>query len=169
MVTPRVSTTSLDDPDLRRLIEQLNEELRTRYPEEGATHFRLDPAEVAPGVGGVVIARAGEVPVGCGAVRLLDRETAEIKRMYTAPAARRTGVASLILTELESIARSLGARRLVLETGTRQTAAIALYRRLGFADIERFGEYADSPLSLCMSRPLLPGDQNAFSSRSERP
>ena len=59
-----------------------------------------------------------------------------------------------ILRALESEARLLGARRIVLETGERQVAAVALYEREGFTRIPLFGEYLDSPLSLCMAKDL---------------
>ena len=138
------------------LIEALNAELSAVYPEPGATHFRLDPNEVAPGRGAFFLARLDGEPVGCGAVRLLgDGQDAEIKRMYTAPTARGRGVARAILAAIEAEARRLGAQRLVLETGTRQGAALALYRREGFVDIAAFGEYTASPgTSVCMARPL---------------
>ena len=45
-------------------------------------------------------------------------------------------------------------RRLVLETGVHQEAAIALYRRAGFAEIDCWGEYASSPTSICFEKNL---------------
>jgi putative acetyltransferase len=144
----------LSSPVARLLIEALNRELDGRYPEEGANHFRLEEDEVAPGRGVFLVARDDGEPVGCGALRLLEPGTAEIKRMYVAPAARGRGAGRAVLAALEDAARELGARRLVLETGDRQHEAVGLYERAGFARIERFGEYASSPLSLCMGKDL---------------
>jgi hypothetical protein len=42
----------------------------------------------------------------------------------------------------------------VLETGARQAEAIALYRRAGFSDSAAFGEYVNSPLSVCLVKDL---------------
>ena len=67
--------------------------------------------------------------------------------------ARDVGAAHLA-AELERQARTLGARELVLETGDRQPESLAVYRRAGFRKIPRFGEYLDSPLSLCMGKAL---------------
>ena len=93
--------------------------------------------------------------MGCGAVRLLDAETGELKRMYVAPAARGTGLGRRLVKALEAEARALGARRLVLETGTRQHAAIALYRATGFVPIPLYGEYLGSPAtSVCLGKEL---------------
>ncbi len=74
--------------------------------------------------------------------------------MYVAPEERRRGVGRAILAAIEAEARGLGLTRLVLETGTRQLEAIALYRREGFADIPPFGEYVGSPTSVCMAREI---------------
>ncbi len=142
------------DEVAKRLIASLNEELSERYPEEGANHFRLDPEEIAPGRGVFVVARAGGAPAGCGALRLNDPETGEIKRMFTLRQMRGKGVGRAVLRLLEKTARSLGAKRLLLETGVRQPEAIALYEREGFARIEPFGEYIGTPLSVCMAKPL---------------
>ena len=140
--------------EARALIEALNAELSSRYPEDGATHFRLDAEEVAPGHGAfLVAARAGKL-VGCGAVRRIEAGTAEIKRMYVSPEARGQRVGRAVLSALEREARALGCARLVLETGVRQQEAIALYEHAGFSRIPAFGEYVHSPLSVCMAKDL---------------
>ena len=141
-------------PEALELIGALNIELRQRYPEPGATHFRLDPDEISAGRGAFLLALLGSEPVGCGAVRLLSALDAEIKRMYVKPEARRRGVAKVLLAALEAEAKGLGAMRLLLETGVRQQEAIGLYSGAGFTGIEPFGEYMDSPLSICMAKEL---------------
>ncbi len=149
-----VRREALDSEAARVLIEALNAELLARYPEEGATHFRLDPEEVRAGRGAFVVAWADAEAVGCGAVRRLDDEVAEIKRMYVVPAVRGRRIGEAVLAALESEARRLGVTRLVLETGERQPEAMALYARSGFTVVDPFGEYVDSPLSVCMSKDL---------------
>ena len=140
----------------RALIGSLNDELRGVYSEPGATHFRLDPEEVTGGRGTFLIVYRDGAPVGCGALRLLDAETAELKRMYVAPTVRGTGLGRRLVTALEAEARALGVRRLVLETGVRQAAALALYRATGFRPIPLYGEYCLSPeTSICLGKELL--------------
>ena len=138
----------------RALIEALNAELSSRYPEPGATHFRLDPSEVADGQGAFLIASSSGKPVGCGAVRRIEARTGEIKRMYVSPDARGRGIGRAVLAALEAEARTLGIARLVLETGLRQGEALALYEGAGFSRIPPFGEYVNSPLSVCMAKDL---------------
>lgn len=79
---------------------------------------------------------------------------AEIKRMYVTVEARGLGLARRILAELEESARTAGRTRMVLETGTRQPEAIALYRSSGYTDCARFGHYRNDPLSVCLAKPL---------------
>jgi GNAT superfamily N-acetyltransferase len=139
----------------RKLIQALNEELSGAYPEAGATHFGLAPDEVSGQRGAFLVISMDGVPVGCGAVRLLDPDTGELKRMFVAPVARGRGLGRRLVNALEAEARALGARRLVLETGIRQAAAIALYRNCGFEPIPLYGEYCLSPeTSLCFGKAL---------------
>ena len=148
--------------DSLALIGALNAELAATYPEPGANHFRLDADEVAPGRGAFLVARSGGVPAGCGAVRRLEAGDAEVKRMFVVPAHRGRGIGRAVLEALEREARALGVRRLVLETGTRQQAALALYRSAGYDPIPPFGDYTteaeraylESGLSVFLGKPL---------------
>jgi GNAT superfamily N-acetyltransferase len=145
----------LGSPAVRELILALNAELSARYPEAGATHFRLDEEEVAPGRGVLLLCRKQGMAIGCGALRTLDQTSAELKRMYVVPAERGHGVGRVLLDELLRHARALGRTRLVLETGVRQPDAIALYSRYGFQQIPPWGEYLGSTLSVCMAMDLV--------------
>jgi GNAT superfamily N-acetyltransferase len=146
---------SLTSTDGVRLISALNAELAAAFPEPGATHFSLSSAEVADGDGAFLIVYADEVAVGCGAVRRLDAETAELKRMFVMPAFRGQGIGRAIVAALEGEARVLGVSRVVLETGTRLDRAIALYEGQGYSRIPLYGEYVSSPeTSLCFGKTL---------------
>jgi L-amino acid N-acyltransferase YncA/predicted GNAT family N-acyltransferase len=149
-----VRRVDLASEPARALIESLDAELSHVYPEPGATHFELEPSEVSPERGGFFAIEAGDAVVGCGAVRALDAETAELKRMFVAPEWRGLGLSKRILQELEGEAGRLGAKRIRLETGERQVAAVALYERSGYRRIAPFGQYVDSPLSVCMEKVL---------------
>lgn len=151
-----IQREDLLSPTAGQLIAALNAELNGRYPEEGATHFRLDPEEVTPGRGAFLVARAGGLPVGCGAFRRLDDSTAELKRMYVVPRMRGHGVGRALIKALEAECQLLGVRRLLLETGIRQPEAVALYERTGFERIPAYGEYVGCPFSICMGKTLTP-------------
>jgi GNAT superfamily N-acetyltransferase len=100
----------------------------------------------------VIAYNAEGAAVGCGALRELGPSTAEVKRMYVVPDLRGRGISRLILAALEAQAVTNGLTLLKLETGTLQSAAIALYESAGYRPIEPWGAYADSPFSRCYAK-----------------
>ena len=150
-----IRRSALSSPDGSRLIAALNAELKALYPEQGANHFSISEAQVRPGDGMFVVAYFNEKAVGCGAVRRIDEATAELKRMYVDPSFRGQGIGRALVDALESEARQLRVRRIVLETGTRQAQAIQLYESMGYKPIPLYDEYLESPkTSLCFGKQL---------------
>ena len=148
----RCASTS---PDAVRLIAALNAELTATFPERGATHFSLSDSQVASGEGAFLVAYLDDVAVGCGAVRRLEKATAELKRMYEDSSFRGHGIGRAVVEGLEREARLLGVTTVVLETGTRLARAIKLYEAMGYSRIPLFGEYLSSPdTSLCFGKSL---------------
>jgi GNAT superfamily N-acetyltransferase len=78
----------------------------------------------------------------------------EIKRMFVRPAYARRGLARAVLAELERTAAAAGITRLVLETGTAQPEAIALYTSSGYEPVPAFGFYADYDDSVHLGKTL---------------
>ena len=79
---------------------------------------------------------------------------AEIRRMFVRNDVRGRGFARQLLAALEASAAAAGADWMLLETGSPQVAAVTLYRSSGYVDVEPFGHYAGSELSLNLGRPL---------------
>ncbi|MEZ0090155.1 GNAT family N-acetyltransferase [Streptacidiphilus sp. EB129] len=152
-------------PDAQRLIAEVQQEYVVRYGGDGDAS-PVDPAEFEPPHGlFAVLYDADGSAVGTGAWRARDAEQgepgladgdAELKRMYTAPAARGRGLARGMLRYLEADARRAGRRRMVLETGARQPEALALYAAEGYLPTTKFGIYQDEPLSVCLAKELPP-------------
>ena len=82
------------------------------------------------------------------------RRPAEIRRMFVRESVRGRGFGRIVLAALEASATAAGADWMLLETGQPQIAAVGLYRSSGYADVERFGYYADSETALNLGRPL---------------
>ena len=125
--------------EVRALVSELDAVLAGPYaPEQrhGLTIERI----FQPGVL-FFVARLDGDAVGCGGVAF-DDGFAEVKRMYVRPHARGRGVADAIVARIEQEARARGARRLTLETGDAQLAAIKFYQRVGFKRCGVFGAYA---------------------------
>ncbi len=144
----------------------LHDEINVRYAGETLDWSEAELADEAAGYLGEVTADLvrrprgtflvdGE-PIGCGALKPFDglAQVAEIKRMYTSPAARRRGVSRALLRRLEEIAAELGYRRIQLETGTEQPEAVALYESHGWHRITPYGRYKESPSSICFAKDL---------------
>lgn len=143
----------LDQQAVVDLLYALDEEIQARYDKPVKDFvLKLDREEVAPGHGALVVAWADEKAIGCGAVRLIDAQTAELKRMYIVPEYRRKGLAGAILRFLEYRACALGATQIVLETVIDPPAAAALYRAAGYEEIPKFGPYVGSEISFCMGK-----------------
>jgi putative acetyltransferase len=85
------------------------------------------------GVFRVLVDDRGAV-VGCGGIYPLDRDTAELRKMYFRPAVRGRGFGRVLLEELVATARANGFRRVVLETASNLTDAIRLYQKFGFVE-----------------------------------
>lgn len=93
----------------------------------------------------------GERVVGTGAIRRLDEQTGELKRMWFLSPYRGKGYGKRMLELLLAFARSAGYTRVRLDTSPVLIAANRLYRRLGFHPIER---YNDGPCTIFMERSL---------------
>jgi GNAT superfamily N-acetyltransferase len=152
----------LSDPDALRLIGEVQAEYTTLYGAPDDTP--LEPTMFDAPTGAFFVGYLDGSPVAMGGWRFrpdvvaFGRSTAaEIKRMYVGPAARRTGLARVMLAHLERDALSAGADLMVLETGTEQPAAIALYTSSGYTRVEGFGHYTWSPKARCYGRPLTAG------------
>lgn len=146
-------TVAAEDPNSEaaaHLIRQLSASLAELYGDDGSGNFA--PADVCVPRSAFVIARWKGEPVGCGAIRPLEEEIAEIKRMYVLPEGRRRGIGRRVMEELERLAGEFGYRAIWLETGLQQPDAIALYERSGYRRRACYGPYVDDPRSVCFEK-----------------
>lgn len=150
-----VSFEAPDSPDAAVLIDELTADLATEgYPPE-STHG-YDVSKLVAQRVAFAVARVDGDPAGCGGVQLVlepgHEPFAELKRMYVRTPHRGTGVAQAIIDALTTHALDAGVPLLRLETGVRQYAAIAFYRRQGFVEIPPFPPYRPDPESVFMER-----------------
>ena len=96
------------------------------------------PGPYIPPRGGIWLALASDVGIGCVALREIDEQSAEVKRMFVEDEWRGRGVGRTLLRELIDGARARGYSLLRLGTLADMNAAQALYRSLGFTPTERY-------------------------------
>ena len=138
--------------EVRTLIGELNVTLLELTPPEHCYHMTTE--QMAGPETTVFIARDGDVAVGCGALKRHSAEIGEVKRMYTRPSHRGRKIGAHIVGRIETIARSEGLSRLVLETGDRHPAAWAVYERAGFSRCGPVLDYPDSEWSVFYEKSL---------------
>ncbi|HET6172409.1 MAG TPA: MarR family winged helix-turn-helix transcriptional regulator [Gaiellales bacterium] len=141
----RASSASIaaEDPatdDARWCIQQYFEELAERFDTgfDPSRSIPADPDDLRPPAGLLLLARRGEQPLGCGALKFHPGEPAELKRMWVSPEARGLGLGRRLLRSLEQAAAEAGATAIRLETNGTLSEAIALYRQSGYSEVEAF-------------------------------
>ena len=94
------------------------------------------PGYYAPPRGCILVAcEAGGEPAGCVALRPLEGDAGEVKRLYVRAEFQRRGVGRALAGEVIRRAARMGYRRLRLDTVASMEPAMNLYRSLGFQDI----------------------------------
>jgi GNAT superfamily N-acetyltransferase len=149
---PILREVPLDGPQALVLIAELQQEYVVRYG--GPDETPVDPRAFEPPDGAFLIAQLDGDLAGCAGLRRHGPQVAELKRMYVRAGYRRRGLARVLLRAAEERARELGYRQLVLETGSQQPEALALYTASGYQPIEGFGYYRESGLDRSFIRTL---------------
>ena len=132
--------------EVRVLIAELNATLLELTPPEFCFHMTAE--QMAGPDTTVFIARENGEAVACGALKRHDGRIGEVKRMYTRPSHRGRKIGAEIVARVESVARTEGIERLVLETGDRHPAAWTVYERAGFTRCGPVLDYPDSQWSV---------------------
>ena len=97
--------------------------------DEELQHFET---EYAPPAGTFLLARHTNEFVGCGALRRFSATDCEMKRLYVRPTGRKFGLGRKIALNLIAEARSMGYKRMLLDTLPTMQCAQSLYKSLGF-------------------------------------
>ncbi len=138
----KIAVTDPTSPDVRWCFEQYFAELGERFETgfDPALSISAHVHELTPPTGLVLVARLREEPVGCGALKLHENASGEIKRMWVAPRARGLGLGRRLLEALERSAKEAGVAVLHLETNRTLIEAIKLYRDCGYQEVEAFND-----------------------------
>ncbi len=100
------------------------------------------PGKYAPLKGRLLLATYAGQPAGCVALRAIDDETCEMKRMFVYPQLRGKGVGRGLAEAIVREAKTIGYSSMLLDTSFRQIEAQNLYQSLGFKQIDPYYEMA---------------------------
>ena len=142
IIQEATSTTELDM--LRDLFREYEKFLQVDLCFQGFEQELANlPGKYAPPDGALLLALRNEQPVGCVALRKLEENICEMKRLYVKPQGRGTGLGKKLAEEIITIARQRGYMLMRLDTLETLTEAVSLYQRLGFRQVP---PYYDNPL-----------------------
>jgi len=146
----RTDGTNADFIELCRLLDENLDELVGKKFQRGeyAQYNTLEHIHHA------LVFYDGTKAVAGGSFKEFDGTRAELKRVFVRKEYRGQGIAKDLVTSLERWARSCGYSRMILETGEVLSAAMSLYRGLGYAVIPNYGQYACMKNSVCMEKEL---------------
>jgi putative acetyltransferase len=150
----RIVVDDLTGPEIAAFLDEHVQQMRAITPLESKYALDLDALRTSDITFWTVL--DGDTLVGCGAIKRLDPDHAELKSMRTSPARTRGGIASLLLDHIIIEAKRMGIIRLILETGTADFVhpARRLYERFGFTYCPPFADYHPSPHNTFMTRTL---------------
>jgi putative acetyltransferase len=144
-----IRRTTSENTNFQNLVVLLDVDLKIK---DGQDHDFYAQYNKLDTINHVVVCYQDNIAIGCGAFKEYDSNTVEIKRMFVHPDFRGKGIASIILKELEIWAIELNYKCCVLETGTNNPQAIALYHKSGYEIIPNYGQYQNIEASACLKK-----------------
>ncbi|MFJ5367417.1 GNAT family N-acetyltransferase [Pectobacterium punjabense] len=138
-------------PESRYLIETLSSELTAITGDSGKSNFTVDSIDRDRSLWVLAKNTHGDV-IGCGAIRPLTQNIAELKRMFLDRSA--PGIGRALLTFLEVSAKNMRYTELWLETRHVNHRAVHFYEKNGYVRIENYGPYIGREEAVCFSKIL---------------
>lgn len=145
-----IKRMSIYSEDAGILLNELNEVLRELTGDDGTSHFRQEDTEQERSI--FLVGYIDGIPCGCGALREINQDCGEVKRIYARRNSCRMG--QKILKAIEQEAVSFHYKKLFLETRIQNKHAIEFYKNNGYLHCPNYGVYKDSLNSYCFMKNL---------------
>lgn len=146
----KIIETEPSVPDALQLLNELSDTLESITGDSGKSSFNLDDVALPRSL--FVLAYHHDEALGCGALRPIDENIGEVKRIYAKTKSK--GVGSEILRYIETEARKLGYSKLRLETRLVNKQAVAFYENRGYHRIPNYGKYVHNHKAVCFEKDL---------------
>ncbi len=139
-----------DDEKAASILEELSANLYLRFGSDGRNSFTDWQNNNAKFV--FVTAELNNEIIGCGAIRPIEGNIGEVKRMYSKFRGKKIG--QTILAFLEKEAKQIGFTELVLETRVKNIEAVEFYKKQQYNIIPNYGKYIGRPEAICFGKSL---------------
>ena len=146
-----VKRTNSENEDFRTLVLELEKYL-THADEK--VHSKCKKFNNLDTIKHVIVVYVDKKAVGSGAIRKYTQDTVEIKRMFVSENARKKGIGSMILIELETWAKEFGFEKIILETGNMLPEALKLYKKNNYIQTPNYGQYEGMEQSICFAKKM---------------
>jgi ribosomal protein S18 acetylase RimI-like enzyme len=139
LIEIRPADLACDLPVVRQLFREYSESLDIDLCFQNfEAELASLPGKYAPPEGRLLLAWDANEVMGCVALRPIDTDSCEMKRLYIKPQARGQHLGRRLAELICFEAREAGYRRICLDTLPTMTAAVQLYESLGFKQIEPY-------------------------------
>lgn len=139
------------DPDFQFLVRALDADLAIRDGDEHSFYAQFNKID---SLQHCLVAYSSDEPVATGAIKHVNAQCMEIKRMFVIPALRGKGIAYQMLKHLEIWASEMHYQKCILETGKKQPEALRLYEKSGYTIIPNYDQYIGKENSVCFAKIL---------------
>lgn len=146
----KIERTTTDNISFRILEKELDNELHKIY---GEMQNNYSTANTVQNLETIIIYESKK-PIACGCLKPLQNGLAEMKRVFVSAENRDSGIAKIVVKEIEKLAIESNIKALILQTGIKQKAAINLYTSMGYSIIENYGPYINDENSVCIKKIL---------------
>lgn len=141
-----------NEPDAMILIDELSKSLEDITGSSGKDSFNVNDVCVPRSLFAVAYNENGDA-VGCGGIRPINENIAEVKRMFAKIKAN--GIGTEILSYLEMQAQKLGYSALWVETRLINEQAVSFYKKMGYGQIQNYGKYVGNVNAICFEKKLI--------------
>ena len=148
----KIIATDPNAPDALLLMDELSQSLESITGSTGRNSFDIKDVYVPRSLFVIAYDNDGEA-IGCGAIRPINENIAEVKRMFAKTKA--IGVGTAILHHLEIEAKKMGYSALWLETRLINKRAVSFYEKRGYYCINNYGKYVDKPEAVCFEKKII--------------